>query len=130
MQPQVPKVGREEPARDGSDPGRRGRLLLLVTTQAALVAAVSRDPRDLSLNSLSTSDNGDQALGNASQFSSVAQLCLTLCDPRDCSMPASLSITNSGNLLRIMYIMSVMPSNHLTLCHPPLLLPSVMSSPL
>ena len=29
------------------------------------------------------------------QFSSVAQLCLTLCDPMDCSTPGFLSITNS-----------------------------------
>ena len=54
--------------------------------------------------------------------------CVWFCDPMNCSMPASLSITNSGNLLRIMYIMSVMPSNHLTLCHPPLLLPSIFPS--
>ena len=38
---------------------------------------------------------------------------------------ASLSITNSWTLLRIMSIKSVMPSNHLILCHPLLLLPSV-----
>ena len=38
---------------------------------------------------------------------------------------ASLSITNSQSLLRLMFIESVMPSNHLILCHPLLLLPSV-----
>ena len=38
---------------------------------------------------------------------------------------ASLSITNSQNLLILMPIESVMPSNHLILCHPLLLLPSV-----
>ena len=38
---------------------------------------------------------------------------------------ASLSITNSQSLLRLMSIESVMPSNHLILCHPLLLLPSV-----
>ena len=38
---------------------------------------------------------------------------------------ASLSITNSWSLLRLMSIESVMPSNHLILCHPLLLLPSI-----
>ena len=37
---------------------------------------------------------------------------------------ASLSITNSWSLLKLMSIKSVMPSNHLILCCPPLLLPS------
>ena len=37
---------------------------------------------------------------------------------------APLSITNSQSLLKLMYIKSVMPFNHLTLC-PPLLLPSI-----
>ena len=38
---------------------------------------------------------------------------------------ASLSITNSWSLLKLMFIKSVMPSNHLILCHPLLLLPSI-----
>ena len=38
---------------------------------------------------------------------------------------ASLSITNSQNLLKLMSIESVMPSNHLILCHPLLFLPSI-----
>ena len=41
----------------------------------------------------------------------------------DCSTQASLSITNSWSLLKLMSIESVMPSNHLILCRP-LLLPS------
>ena len=41
---------------------------------------------------------------------------------------ASLSITNSQSLLRLMSIESVMPSNHLILCCPFLLLPSVFPS--
>ena len=58
--------------------------------------------------------------GSSVQFSSVAQSCLTLCDPMD-----SLSITWS--LLRLMSIELVMPSNHLILCHP-LLPPSIFPS--
>ena len=41
---------------------------------------------------------------------------------------ASLSISSSCNLLRLMSIESVMPSNHLILCHPILLLPSIFPS--
>ena len=64
----------------------------------------------------------------AYQFSSVTQSCLTLCNPMDCRPQASLSITNSRSLLRLMPIESVMPSNHLILCHPLLLLPSIFPS--
>ena len=41
---------------------------------------------------------------------------------------ASLSITNSWSLLKLMPIESVIPSNHLILCHPLLLLPSIFPS--
>ena len=50
------------------------------------------------------------------------------CDPMDCNMQASLSITNSRSLLKLMSIESVMPSNHLILCCPLLLLPSIFPS--
>ena len=40
----------------------------------------------------------------------------------------SLSISNSWSLLKLMSIESVMPSNHLILCHPPLLMPSIFPS--
>ena len=56
------------------------------------------------------------------QFSSLAQLCPTLSDPRDCSTPG-----NSRNLHKLMSVESEMPSNHLILCRP-LLLPSVFPS--
>ena len=60
-------------------------------------------------------------------FSSVAQLCPTLCDPMDAHQ-VSLSITNSWSLLKLMSIESVMLCNHLILCHPLLLLPSIFPS--
>ena len=41
---------------------------------------------------------------------------------------ASLSITSSRSLLKLMSIESVMPANHLILCHPLLLLPSIFPS--
>ena len=62
------------------------------------------------------------------QFSSVAQSCPTLNDPMDCSTPGFPSITTSQSLLNLMSIESVMPSNHLILCHPLLLPPSIFPS--
>ena len=62
------------------------------------------------------------------QFSSVTQLCPTLWAPWTAACQASQSITNSWSLLKLMSIKSVMPSNHLILCHPLLLLPSIFPS--
>ena len=56
------------------------------------------------------------------QFSSVAQSCLTLCDPMDCSTPGFPVLTNFRSLLKLMSIALVMPSNHLIFCHTLLLL--------
>ena len=61
------------------------------------------------------------------QFSSVAQSCPTLTTPWTAASQASLSITNSWSSLKLVSIESVMPSNHLFLCHP-LLLPSIIPS--
>ena len=62
------------------------------------------------------------------QFSSVAQSCLTLCDPMNQSTPGLLSITNSRSSLRLMSFGSVMPSSHLIFCRPLLLLPPIPPS--
>ena len=48
--------------------------------------------------------------------------------PRTATRQASLSISNSRSLLKLMSIESVMPPNHLILCHPLLLLPSIFPS--
>ena len=61
-------------------------------------------------------------------FSSVAQSCTTLCDPMDCSTPGFLVHHQTQSLLKLMSTESVMPSNHLILCHPLLLLPSILPS--
>ena len=63
-------------------------------------------------------------------FSSVQSLSRVwfLATPRTAAHQASLSISNSLSLLKLMSIESVMPSNHLTLCHPLLLLPSIFTS--
>ena len=62
------------------------------------------------------------------QFSSVAQSCPTLCDPVNYSKSSLLSITNFQISLKLMAIKSVMPSSHLILCRPLLLLPSIPPS--
>ena len=61
------------------------------------------------------------------QFNSVQSLsCVWLfVTPWTSAYQASLSITNSWSLLKLMSIESVMPSNHLILCYPLLLLPSI-----
>ena len=63
------------------------------------------------------------------QFSSVSSVksCQTLCNPT-AACQASLSITNCWSLTKSMSIESVMPSNHLILCHPLILLPSIFPS--
>ena len=58
----------------------------------------------------------------------VAQLCLTLCDPMDCSTPGFPVLHHLLELLKLMSIESVMPFNHLILCHSLLLLPSIFPS--
>ena len=70
----------------------------------------------------------------AIQFSSVAQSCLTLCDPMNCSTPGlpvhhQLPESTQTHVHRVgakpMFIELVMPSSHLILCRPLLLLPSI-----
>ena len=59
---------------------------------------------------------------------SVTQSCSNLCNPWTAASQASLSITNSWSLLKLMSIELVMPSNHIIICHPLLLLPSIFPS--
>ena len=65
------------------------------------------------------------AIGSSSklQLSSAAQSCPALCYPMSHSTPGLLSITNSWTSLKLMSIELVMPSSHLILCRPLLLLP-------
>ena len=62
------------------------------------------------------------------QLISVAQSCPTLCTSLTAAGQASLSIAHSWSLLKLMSTELVMPSNHLILCHPLFLLPSVFPS--
>ena len=69
-------------------------------------------------------------LRNTSQFSSVQSLSRVwlFVTPWTAARQASLSITNSWSLFKLMSIESVMPSNHLILCCPLLLPPSIFPS--
>ena len=64
------------------------------------------------------------------QSSSVQLLCRVwlFASPWTAAHQASLSITNSQNLLKLVSIELVMPSNHFILCRPLLLLPSIFAS--
>ena len=63
------------------------------------------------------------------QFSSVQSLSVWhFATPWTAAQQASLSITNSQSLLKLVSITSVMPSNHLILCRPLLLTPSIFPS--
>ena len=66
-------------------------------------------------------------LFNLVQFSSVAQSCPTLCDPMDCSTPG-LPVHHQLLEFTQTHVESVMPSNHLILCLPLLLLPLIYPS--
>ena len=58
-------------------------------------------------------------------MSSVTQSCPTLCNPVDCSTPGLPVHHQLLELTQLMSIESVMPSDHLILCRPLLLLPSI-----
>ena len=62
------------------------------------------------------------------QFSSVTQSCPTFATPSIAARQASLYSTNTQSSLRFMSIESVMPSSHLILCRPLLLLPPMRSN--
>ena len=62
------------------------------------------------------------------KFSSVSHLCPTVCDPMICSTPGHPVHHNPCSILKLMSIESVMPCNHLILCRPRLLLPSIFPS--
>ena len=61
-------------------------------------------------------------------FCLVTQSCLTLFDPMDCSMPGFPVLHHLPELTQTHVHESVMPSNHLILCRPLLLLPSIFPS--
>ena len=69
-------------------------------------------------------NSSDKSISSA-QLHSCVQLFAT---PWTTARQASLSITNSRSLLKLMSTELVMPSNHLILCHPLFILPSIIST--
>ena len=84
----------------------------------AIRSHVSREKKRLVMTSRSYSVSLVQSLSRVWLFAT----------PWTAARQASLSITNSRSLLKLVSIESVMPSNHLILCHPLLLLPSIFPS--
>ena len=82
-------------------------------------------PFDSAQTSSALSSRTNEPPSGSVQFSSVAQSCPTLWAA---THQASLSITNSQSLLKLMSSESVMTSNHLILCRPLLFLPSIFPS--
>ena len=82
-----------------------------------------KDPKRLLQDSQGCSGNRSSV-----QFSLVTYHVRLFATPWTAAQKAFLSITNSWSLLKLMSIKSVMPSNHLNLCCPLLLLPSILLS--
>ena len=74
---------------------------------------------------MESEDNGNSVQSSSVQSLSCVQLFAT---QWTAARQASLSITNSRSLLKLMSIESVMPSSHLILCHPLLLLSSIFAN--
>ena len=70
---------------------------------------------------------GRKAMTNLSSVQSLSHVRLFV-TPWTAARQASLSITNSQSLPKLMSIKLVMSSNHFILCHPPFLLPSIFPS--
>ena len=85
---------------------------------------VKKQQLELDLEQQTGSKLGKEYISSVQSLSRVR----LIATPWTIAHQASLSITNSQNLLKLISIKSVMPSNHLILCHPLLLLPSIFPS--
>ena len=96
----------------------------------SVLALNMRISLNLVLNLHSFSTLYSQTTQTLKQFSSVQSLrhVRLFATPWTAACQASLSIANSRSLPKFMFIESMMPSNHLILCHPLLLLPTIFPS--
>ena len=83
---------------------------------------INSNQENLGITSISVPSRDTEFIFSSVQSLSHVWLFVT---PWTAACQASLSITNSQSLLKLMSIESVMPCNHLILCHPLLLLPSI-----
>ena len=104
--------------------------IVLISCFIYVIYLMSYFPSILLLGHVTLKRNKTQKTEGTWRFSSVQLLsCVRLfATPWTAARQASLSITNSRSLLKLMSIESLMPSNHLILCHPLLLFPSVFPS--
>ena len=103
-----------------------GRFLILDLGGRNIFSRIVSFPAQLWQNTTSrVAENNRNLLSHCPQFSSVQSLSRVrlFATPWISARQASLSITNSRSSLRLTSIESVMPSSHLILCHPLLLLP-------
>ena len=110
--------------------GIKPSALFFLFLGPGLSSEASENKPAYSLVSLMTPSHVEDSLdGLAWSLNSVQSLsCVRLfVTPWTAACQASLSITNSRSLLKLVSTESVMPSNHLILCHP-LLLPSIFPS--
>ena len=105
-------------------------VVLLAVCAAATVIHAYKCPLILSCEFIAGFQTDISPLSYKCVVSSVQSLSRVqlFSTPSTIACQASLSITNFQSLLKLMYIKSVMPSNHLILCHPLLLPPSVFPS--
>ena len=106
---------------------KRNLLTLLVGMQTSRVTMEKSVESPLKTGNISTIQPSNATSGHTHQFSSVQSLSHVrlFATPWTAAHRVSLSITNSRSSLRLTSIESVMPSNHLILCRPLLLLPSI-----
>ena len=126
--------------REGSESclyGNRGDMWsLALSTESNMLDATGRglftsqDPTKEADPSTMTFREEAGLLALQAQLSLIAQSCLTLCDPMDCSTPGFPVHHQLLELAQthVHQVESVMPSNHLILCHPLLLTPSIFLS--
>ena len=112
---------------DCSPPGSSVHGILQARILEWVAITISRDLPNPGTEPRSPALQVDSLLSLFSSVQSLshAQLFVT---PWTAACQVSLSITNSQSLLKLMSIKLVMPSNHLILCCPLLLLPSIFSS--
>ena len=109
---------------DGMSLSRLWELVMDRETWGTTVHRVAKSQTGLKQN------HSTRSLFNLPQFNSVQSLSdvRLFVTPWTAARQTSPSITSSQSLLKLMSIESMMPSNHLILCHPLLLLPSIFTS--
>ena len=126
----MPISGSKLSQKEGGGRGRKRKWLRLTTFYNASPSGLyTADIKEKSLLTLSKK-NENLHLGIVGRFSSVQSLSRVqlFATPWTAACQASLSITNSRSSPKLMSIESMMPSSHLILCCPLLLLPSIFPS--